>query len=444
MSSPFSLLACPGCGSRLSAEPPYQPSFDAEDFGILNCDCSSYPVVAGIPVIFRGGIPETTSSATRICKLIRNGNFGKALLDLVSPPARRSAGSAVERLAPRMIGRRLANRRVARRRREWCDRFLALAADFSSGSGVRLIRHYFQDRIAAASYFAYRAGQPKYLVTAALAALAPATATASLDIGCGAGHFTRLQSSKHGPGKAFGVDSDFFLLWVAKTRTSPDSVFVCCDVELGLPFQDDSFDFALLSNFFHFIFGKRYLLREIDRVSRSRSTAAITSLRHRAVAAPVPNVALSLAGYRVLAADCDRMHHILSESAILDTVLRHAPLQSSPSDEDLSREPLIDLLLTDQPVERMDLAFERQTPDRARYRANPLYVESPRTDGGLHWKLQWPGEQYLADNPEIESYLPEELELSTELLHALRSGLLPGELLALIKVGALVDLPECY
>jgi SAM-dependent methyltransferase len=349
------------------------------------------------------------------------------------------------RLMPSAMAARLRSARSRTARAKWRNRFETLSRDESPGSAIRLIGHYYGERRNAANYFSFRAGQPKYLITLALSQLTRATSW-KLDVGCGAGHITRVLNNSQSPGKAVGLDRNFFLLWLANSRIAPDSKFVCCDVEQGLPLVESVFDFALLSNFFHFVYQKRFMLAELKRVGRASSVVVISSLRNQNVETPTPNIALSPEGYQNLADEQFETSTMISESALLEQMVLKATNEFPHAErpEALKDEPMINLILTNSAGFSTTDNF-RSEKEGAVYRINPLYRRRPDMSGDMAaLAARWPSEQYLEDNPELRTYLPDEMDLPAGIVSALDKHEYVTEMEPLVREGVLVDLPASY
>lgn len=439
-----SLLECPGCGAALTGGPSTGAAlFDATYFGIVRCDCSEYPVIAGVPIIMKGRLHDSDGDVARLCALLHAGRHEEALLEALLPKLGVAESPRLHRVLPQSVTSRIRAARVRSERSHWIARFRELSEDRSPGSVIRLILHYFgARRRQAAHYFAFRAGQPKYLVTLALSRGRP---NRSLDIGCGAGHITRALRGAGPSAQATGVDANFFLLWLANTRVAPDASFVCCDVEKGLPFHDDVFQFLLLSNFYHFLYEKRFMLMETKRVGSADSVVVISSLRNANVKTATPNAALDPIGYRRLCSARFDNAHMVGESELLQHVLdARAELPTSPRTDELNDEAMINLLLCDG--QELDPALSAELGRCAvELRINPLYRRGASGAGPvLTLERRWPSSEYVEDNPEMPAYLPEQVALPMSVVAALAERRYVAEMEPLLRTGVLVDLPEHY
>lgn len=83
-----------------------------------------------------------------------------------------------------------------------------------------------------------------------------------LDIGCGDGTFGKVLKEKYGK-KVYGVDLSKEALKIAKAR-GIDCQY--CDVERGLPYNDNIFDAVIAGEIIEHIYDTDYFLEEIRRV----------------------------------------------------------------------------------------------------------------------------------------------------------------------------------
>src|SRR5262245_58182774 len=78
------LLNCPFCGGELNCSVS-DLSGASPEYGVLECHCSRYPIVAGIPIIKRGIVGNDGQDAHAIIDLIEAGGQRDALMAMVLP-----------------------------------------------------------------------------------------------------------------------------------------------------------------------------------------------------------------------------------------------------------------------------------------------------------------------------------------------------------------------
>lgn len=155
-------------------------------------------------------------------------------------------------------------------------------------------------------------------------------------------------SDSHG---TIGIDTNFFLLWLAKTRISPGSRFICCDATAGLPLPSGAIRTTILCNFFHFPFAKSVLASEVERVTAEGGIIMLLSLRHTAGPAPVKNRALPPARYGEL---FRRPSVTLSEQLVLERYLDGLAPDLTRSHSDLEESALIDVVVSNDSAVYVD------------------------------------------------------------------------------------------
>ena len=89
----------------------------------------------------------------------------------------------------------------------------------------------------------------------------------ALDLCGGSGHLTRILLRQPFCTGAVLADVHFWKLWLAARILAPDCEPVCCDANSPLPFADDRFATVLLSDAFPYIWHKRLLAGEMQRVA---------------------------------------------------------------------------------------------------------------------------------------------------------------------------------
>jgi len=314
-----------------------------------------------------------------------------------------------------------------------------------------LIEHYFKnlENQNTSNYFVYRFGQPKQLVALALASLTTPEYGPALDLGCGAGHITRYLMHRYDPKNVVGIDSNFFLLYVAQTHIAPNTAFVCCDLEQGIPFKSDTFGFVTMSNFYHFLFAKRFCINEVNRIARDEAIISATSIRHQDFPTPTPNQSLTIEAYTNLFAT--RPLAIVSDTDLLNRYLQNLgpDLSSSRIPIDLRTEPLISILASKNlSVFKNHRSFERFPHAIGNVALNPIYeITDTESNGDTYLRLNFPSKQYIEDNPGMESYLPPDAVFEASLqksLGKIDNNDLPAEAKPLIKSMVLMDIPESY
>src|SRR5688572_868932 len=225
------ILECPFCGGHVHpVKASTQVSAGEITTGILLCECSAYPVLAGIPFM------RTGRDAERAMALIGTGERERAM-GLLLGLEENDSTTLRTLLSPSVTFREA----------------LALL-----------------DRSAEVVYLLYRFSDPTFIASeAVLLALTQdprCRAKHILDIGGGTGHLTRSLCRSEPPGKVILADVAFWKVFLAKMFIAPACQPVCCDANHPLPFARETFSLVNCSDAFHYIWSKRQLAAEMQRL----------------------------------------------------------------------------------------------------------------------------------------------------------------------------------
>lgn len=287
-------LQCPTCGERLTFKPVPRPKLGGDEFGILNCSCTKYPLIYGIPIIGQtrvGFFEHTTGSLgsdgttpEELVRLLISGRGDEALLRCLSPPLRPHWS--------RSLGGRLSKSwKLAR----WYGRreMVKILANRDAITAREVLQFYFSKEALGADlgdYFIHRFGQPRHLAALALTSNITGDEMPILDVACGAGHLDHYLTCRRHRTQVIGVDINFFQIWIAQHWIAPLARYVCCNVTDGLPFCSDSFSAVVVSDAYHYFPHRDQFINEIDRVAPEK-TLIFTRVGNRDV---MPNEGLEL------------------------------------------------------------------------------------------------------------------------------------------------------
>ena len=374
LSNPLFALVCPECA---------RPLFDdvtllhrpIPEYTVLEC-CRPWPVVAGIPVF---------NSDPSLVELIRAGKHHEALLQAIRPP-----------FSSRIRPRRLVKFANALKKSRW-DRKAERLLDGSPRYSDWLELFFDRSAKGVRDYFYFKFTKPKHLAALSVASTFPDGPV--LDVGCGAAQITRFIATRN---PVVGLDSIFWLLYLAKTFVAPNAFFVCSDAEKALPFGTGSFGSVISTNAFHFLRNQELAWSEMCRISTG--PIALISLRHRGVRNDVSNHALSIDGYRALAEDSRYNFCIVSDLSIVDRYLQRLGPDFSSDSGALETAPLVSLIRTSEPKSFGRFEHWPHTGSGI----NPLYHQE-----GNGYRLRWPSDEYQADNPGFD-YLKDYVDADLE------------------------------
>src|SRR5439155_9265884 len=302
----------------------------------------------------------------------------------------------------------------------------------------------------------YRFSDPTYIVAQSVARVVAATVLGgtrrAIDICGGSGHVTRslLDLSPFPPVLA---DLYFAKVWLARRFTAPGCEPVCCDGNAPMPFARGAFGFAMCTDAFMYIWTKRQLVGEMERLIDHRAGGSHSGAVPGAVLighthnertwSPSHGQPLSPEGYADLFEAIEP--RIFAEAGLFADVVNGGPLDLSRCDstETLDRDPALTIIATPHPGVFERHQIERAARPRGEYRLNPLYTIEP--DGSrVRLRLRFPSEDYEQEYGACRQYLPEEAELTRADLDALSTGTLSGTAAVLATRRAILDLPKRY
>lgn len=384
MRSPFlELLECPFCGHplRVVKNRALRYEDDRVQEGVLTCTCSAYPVVGGIPLL-RGD--DSTRAVLRA--LEDQGAEAALLLMLGLPPEKWE------------VGRELVREREA-------HTFLE-ASELLGANGE-------------GTYFAYRFGDPTYLVTEALIETLGTALSGhrrSLDICGGAGHLTwtlAQMSARAGAPPPVLADFHPWKLWLAQRFVVPEADVVCCDANTPLPFSAAAFSLALCSDAFHYIWARRLFAGELCRLVGRHGVVILAHLHNAYEYNPSAGMPLTPEGYLRLFGALPAQ--AFGERRLRADILEGRGLDLSPSADAtiVNGEPALTMVAT----ARQDLFHHYDRVDRrtvkGELRLNPLYRASNEGRRAV-FTLALPSREYEMEFGACREYLPDLVDFDVE------------------------------
>jgi hypothetical protein len=266
----------------------------------------------------------------------------------------------------------------------------------------------------------------------------------AIDVCGGSGHLTRvlLELSDAPPVIA---DLYFAKLWLAARYVAPGCEPVCCDGNAPLPFARGAFSLALCADAFMYIWTKRQLVGEMERMVADDPSGAvvITHAHNQHVWSASHGQPLPPEGYRALFETIEP--RLFAEAKLLDDVVAGGPLDLSRQDDAQvlgAQEALTIVAARDAGVFRAHPLAARE-PIPGELRLNPLYATEPLATG-IRMRLAFPTEDYEEEYGACRRYLPEELTLDAETVAAVGDGKRTPQIRELMRKRIVLDLPERY
>lgn len=406
------ILRCPFCGGRLELVTSMFHRTDGDTIhdGVLGCECCVFPVVDGIPVL------HLQPSAKAAQAHIEAGQPQLALRAMV--------GADDEEVAARFEAGAAAPDSTYR------DIVAALGPNFEGG------------------YFLYRFSDPTFVVADAVVRAVAGTVLRSggraIDVCGGSGHLTRALVPLSTPAPVL-ADLFFPKIWLARRFTAPGAIPVCCDANAPLPFARGTFDYAMCSDAFMFIWMKRQMIGEMVRLvdGATPGTVLINHAHNQLVWSPSHGQALTAAGYRNLF-DM-RAVRTFGESHLFTDIVEGNTVDLTRVEPDvaLDAEVALTMIASNDPTVFGVHTVAAQSGAGGEWRINPLYAVT-NTGDRLRGTLQFPNDDYEYEYGACRAYLPEEIDLDAAAFRALQLGAAPGELTGLIQRRAIVALPARY
>ena len=407
------ILRCPYCGAgfELVESAFHQTDGDAIHNGVLACECCTFPVVDGIPVLH---LQDTAKAALTH---LDAGNARLALRAMIGADDP-SHAEAFEAAAGSPDS-------------TYKDIVSALGPGFEGG------------------YFLYRFSDPTYVVADAIVRAVAATVLRgggrAIDVCGGSGHLTRALVPLSSPAPVL-ADLFFPKIWLARRFTAPGAIPVCCDGNAPLPFTRGAFRYAMCSDAFMFIWMKRQFVGELHRLvdAPSPGTVLINHTHNQMVWSPSHGQALTPRGYRGLFET--RGVRLFGESRLFADVVHGTTLDLTrlESDDDLAGETALTMIVTGEPGVFVRHQLTAPPAAGGEWRVNPLYSLS-QTGGRVRGTLEFPSDDYEYEYGACREYLPEAIDVDAADLRTLQAtGRVPPPLADLVRRRALVELPRKY
>jgi SAM-dependent methyltransferase/uncharacterized protein YbaR (Trm112 family) len=411
-------LKCPFCGGDLTVSRADRAAPELE-YGILNCYCGHYPVVAGIPVLKR--------NTDELITFIETGECSKALLAITK--------------------RHLFGRPTTTALQSWTRQAQAMLANDGTPVTARdLLAHFFRNQKDNYDYFFYRFGQPRHLVALSFASIIRRPNKPILDLACGCGHITRSLLRQANGELVIGANKSFLEAYVAKRWVAPEAQYICCDNDESLPFPDGAFAVVLCSDAFHYFENKMICARELERLTRDDGFFMMVWVHNANVRLPHDGLPLPPEGYHQLVTKTP--HRLVADRTVLSRYLQKEgpPLGHQADLADLAHEPLLSLVVSHRNEVFEDYGLFQNWPHGEGVLGfNPLYTEHQRDcSGRICLRRVFPSTFYEQDHAECKAYLPEMIDLSLDVQEDLASGVRTPEIERLIERYVLMDIPKRY
>ena len=384
-------LHCPYCDSKLRTVKIIDSKADTIEYGIVECNCFSYPVVGGI-------------------LYLKIDSFNAMAKDCLSINKKLSA------LHQLIISRRSLKDKIFDRIRRYSllQEFLNNHEEKTSGQSiVRLSSMNLYQTVDALNwgtwgdYVKYRYSADSFFETLPFLSLLKDKEEYALDHSCGLGHYSNVIQEAFPLLKIVCTDMNFSFLWLTKKHCVNNAQLLCLDEAAPLPFPDNSFTGILNSDAFPYFVSKALLAKEFHRVISPAGIIILTHL-HNPLAKQWKGMPIPPSAYTVLFKGLP-MNVIPGKSAVEGLFADSLDFSKRYDSHEIDSSDSVNIIIS----ENVDVFRSRTNirndilVGRGNLIINPIY-EITEQDNSLNLKMRMPNPFYEEDNPFLRKYLPKE------------------------------------
>ena len=429
-------LSCPECSSPLQADLVLEGNAEEITAGTVRCQCSQYPIVAGILVFQRD------SGTKVITSLLNRGKVTESLNILTDTRPDRFTFKGISYLersgAPiPLTGYKLLMKllRVGSRPISECEGATFVKTIDSLGWGYW------------AEYLKYRFSSPSFVGAVTLAQLIQPSTKPTLDLGCGTGHSAYALSARVPEDTLVCADVIFIHLYLAKKFFVNNAQFICLDANRRLPFRDGFFSNVTSVDGFHWVRSSQELAQELTRILQAEGILLLPHLHNRMVYEGI-GYPLSPEEYSSLFGALEP--RLLPESKIVEDFTKEGSIDLSGSNayDVLNKCDTISLVASrNQGIfKRYGGQDDALLKSSRRLTVNPMYRVETVGDKYL-LELNKISDEFQAEYPLLHSYLPDHIQIEKEMLdQVLRHEAISNlpEIRKLVRDFVLIDTPKNY
>jgi len=270
-------LHCPRCKSTFAAD----NGPDVIEFGLLDCDCTTYPIVGGITILRQDALTSLTVD------MLREGKEEQAVNLLLNRSSRLPGRHLLSELGtkiqsfPPLIPRYLSACSKIEAPRTQHDYFSQVVKVFQ--------KDYF------AKYLVFRPFEQSFWNLHAFLPFIDEHDGPILDFGGGWGHSSHLMHRVTGR-DVYNLEINFHPLYVQRKFVNEDVGGVVIEPGMDLPFAPDTFGITLDLDGFHYVENKFGIATEYERTTCDQGSVLLLHTHDRAVTER--GVPLTPSGYR--------------------------------------------------------------------------------------------------------------------------------------------------
>jgi SAM-dependent methyltransferase len=408
------LMKCPYCGSGFRIQDVIEEKEDDLIFGCVRCECSEFPIVEGILILKAGPMNRLIVrfiKERRTCEASIHcfgwDDFESLYKSYISFRFSKKIQEALRRFLF-VLGRAELFREHGKNYRDYSAESLS----FYDVLGKSSFDMYLRNRFSTFSFWSIYPFIP----------LLKRKKSKILDLGCGAGHGAFVVSKYVEPQLHCCSDTSYRLLYLARKYFVQRAEFVCFDANSPLPFKDQLFDTIMMSDAFHYVYGRAYLAREMERTLLPGGLILLQHLHNSLTQNPATGgYPLTHKTYAHLF-DSDKFElNVMPEKRIVESYLfgNKLDLTAKYSEDELNSTNAMILMATSD--KSLFKVYDKVNRDFLSVKnnlvINPIY-EMKSTDDSilLVRSSQYARAQFLYEDyyPLTKKYIPEKYEIRKE------------------------------
>jgi SAM-dependent methyltransferase len=436
------LMKCPFCGSDFGIQDVIEKKGEEVIAGSVRCECSEFPVVEGILII------KASPLNRRIIRLIKERRVREAAIHCLGWEDFENLHKSYVpfrffRKIQGTLGRFLFGlgyaeliREHGKVYRDYSERSLP----FYEVLGKSSFDMYLRNRFSCETFWPIYPFIP----------LLKRKKSRILDLSCGAGHSSFVVSKYVEPQQHYCVDSSYRLLYLARKYFVQTAEFVCIDANSPLPFKDQIFDTILMSDAFHYVYGRANLAHEMERALLPGGLILLPHLHNSLVYNHDEGYPLTPQAYTNLF-DGDQLEsRAMPERRIVENFLFRNKLdlvQKYSEDELNSTNAVILMATSDKSLFKVHDNVNRDFLSiKNNLVINPLYEIKPGKDSILLARFSDKYPLLYEDcYPLTEKYIPKKSEIGKEFVSGRKVHISDlGKAEDLMKRFVIINVPENY
>ena len=414
------LLRCPYCGSIFELSEVIEANGSEIVTGCLKCECNSFPILEGIPIIFNNSVNKYIS------KCLINGDIKTAFALAINGYSNDICRVAdfISSRPSRSFFKELIIKTFSYLYKDKYEFYFDDSKYFWDILGPGLYEDYLRHRFSCQTFWTLYPFIPiiqkkKQLI---------------LDLCCGCGHASFVISNYVNPDELVCVDADFRNLYLAKKYFSKGE-FININANEQLPFKNHIFSSVIMMDAFHYIRAKSLLSKELSRIIESDGNIVLLHIHNFLVENVAAGIPITPSNFQNLFEDSNIK--ILPEEKIIRDFIQNSRLNliEDYANEDLTSSNLI--LIKSPYAEEFSELCDKINPTESNLIINPIYKIKSRNENKILLELEFPSEYFRREYPITESFLVHDYELD---LNNLDSALIGN----LIHKFILINVPKKY